>query len=342
MSWYRKIDTRMWGDAKFCDLSPNAKFLWVYLLTCPESTPLPGLLVGGPAHFTEAMELGWTTEAFLEVFRELYAKGMATACWKARLIWLPKAIKYNPPESPNVVLGWKKHWDKLPECELKNEAGRALRDFTEGMSQGFGEASRKVFREGYREGFGEGMPESGTGTGTLKNPPPPPLEQVTLRQKKSPERGCAAGGGILKDSAGDSSPKPRSKTQNVEKRSTKTETPAAIADDLGLSEDDVAQAKAEWQDEQAHQSKPTRNPEASFAAFLRRWSPPAASTCPAHVEFVPKTPPLTREELRESAEVAKRLMTEAGWFDEVDTGMPIAETRRASEAPGESNGSQDA
>ena len=50
MSRYRKIDTRMHGDKKFRALSgpqPNGKSLWYYLLTCPETTNIPGLFAAG-------------------------------------------------------------------------------------------------------------------------------------------------------------------------------------------------------------------------------------------------------------------------------------------------------
>src|SRR3990172_698570 len=41
---YRKIDIRMWGDAKFCALSEKARYLWIYLLTGDHTTSLPGLV----------------------------------------------------------------------------------------------------------------------------------------------------------------------------------------------------------------------------------------------------------------------------------------------------------
>ncbi len=125
MARFRKIDPRMWGDAKFQSLGERAKLLWCYLLTGPEVTSLPGIIVAGRLHLAEA--LGWTPEAFEEAFREAFAKGMAKADWKARVIWLPNAWRYNRPESPNVVRSWRDHWDNTPECELKVEAYQALK-----------------------------------------------------------------------------------------------------------------------------------------------------------------------------------------------------------------------
>src|SRR4051812_18923898 len=98
MARYRKIDTCMWGDSKFRDLSapqPNGQSLWIYLLTGPHTTNIPGLSCAGEAHLAEA--LGWSVEAFREAFLEVSSKGLAKADWKARVVWIPNAMKFNPP-----------------------------------------------------------------------------------------------------------------------------------------------------------------------------------------------------------------------------------------------------
>src|SRR5690349_15303845 len=46
MARYRKVDTRIWGDTKFRDLSspgPSAKYLWLFVLTGPHTSNVPGL-----------------------------------------------------------------------------------------------------------------------------------------------------------------------------------------------------------------------------------------------------------------------------------------------------------
>ena len=141
MSRFRKVDPKMWGDAKFRALSPPppcGQSLFQYLLTGPETTSLPGVLRGGQAHFAE--ELGWTVEGFAKAFAEVFHEGLAKADWRARMVWLPNAKKYNVPESPNVVRSWRTAWDEVPECDLKLEAYHALRAFTEGLGEGFAKA----------------------------------------------------------------------------------------------------------------------------------------------------------------------------------------------------------
>lgn len=142
MSRYRKVDTRTWGDAKFRRLSHDAQRVWLYLLTGPETTSLPGVIVAGPAALAEGCDL--SPKAFGEAFGEALREGMLKACLESRLVWLQNATKYNRPESPNVVKSWRDAWDNVPECSLKGEIFKHLKAFTEGLGEAFG----KAFREG--------------------------------------------------------------------------------------------------------------------------------------------------------------------------------------------------
>jgi hypothetical protein len=150
MARYRKIDTRMWGDSRFRELSspgPSAKYLWVFLLTGPQTSNIPGLYRGGEMALSE--ELGWDIEGFRKAFAEPFAKGLVKADWNARVVWIPNAIKYNSPESPNVVKSWRTAWDEIPECALKAEAYERLKAFTKGLGEGFA----KAFTEGCAKGL---------------------------------------------------------------------------------------------------------------------------------------------------------------------------------------------
>ena len=105
MARHRKIDVRMWGDEKFQRLSPmppSGQGLWIFLLTNGSTTSVPGLFHAGRLQLAE--QLGWLPEAFDEAFAEVAREGMVRADWKARVVWVPKAISYNVPESPNVIL----------------------------------------------------------------------------------------------------------------------------------------------------------------------------------------------------------------------------------------------
>ena len=140
MARHKKIDVRMWGDDKFRSLSrpqPNAQTLWLYLLTGPHTTSIPGLFVAGEAGLAEA--LGWPLQSFRKVFSELIEKGMIEVDAECRVVWIKNAVRYNAPESPNVVKSWRIYWDEIPECSLKAFAYDFMKDYTKGLGKGFGE-----------------------------------------------------------------------------------------------------------------------------------------------------------------------------------------------------------
>jgi hypothetical protein len=186
MARYRKIDVRMWGDSKFKSLSrpkPNAQSLWQYLLTGPFTTNIPGIIPFGEAAISEGIE--WNLRDFRRALCEIQRHDMIKVDHTARIMWIQKAISYNPPESPNVVKSWAVAWDEIPECSLKVEIYQHIKSFLEGLGEGFGKAFSERCCEpktskGLGEGFGEGLPKdygesrTGTGTGTGTIPPIPP------------------------------------------------------------------------------------------------------------------------------------------------------------------------
>lgn len=148
MARYRKISPCIWNDAKVRGLSDKGKLTLFLLLTHPNMTSLGALRANLPGL---ACELGWKTSVFARAFRELLDCGMARQDADAQLIWFPKFLKHNAPESPNVVRGWAAAFEELPECPLKLDvlagAWATLAAFGEG------------FREAFREVFGEVLPK---------------------------------------------------------------------------------------------------------------------------------------------------------------------------------------
>ncbi|MEX3950601.1 hypothetical protein AB4Y40_22930 [Paraburkholderia sp. EG287B] len=145
-SRFRTIQVRMWGDEKFKRLSPIppcGQGLWVYLLTGHHTGPIPGLFHTGPAAMAE--QLHWSLEDFAKAFDEVLQQGMAQVDLDACVVWIPKAVEYNKPQSPNVVLSWANEWDLMPECALKWEARETLRAFIGGLGKGYPKAFAQVF-----------------------------------------------------------------------------------------------------------------------------------------------------------------------------------------------------
>jgi hypothetical protein len=141
MSRFRKISMSMWTDAKFSRLSkpaPNAQTLWVYLITGPFSTNIPGCVKGKPAVL--AADLGWPLDALMQCMGELIREELLLIDFEVGLIWLPNAAKHNPPNSINAVKSWRSSWPELPECELKDKVFGTLREFAYGIGTPYGMA----------------------------------------------------------------------------------------------------------------------------------------------------------------------------------------------------------
>ncbi|MGP2491077.1 hypothetical protein ACTDI4_05550 [Mesorhizobium sp. PUT5] len=147
MSHYRKIDVRIWNDAKFQALSDTAKLCFFLLLTHPNMTAL-GAMRGTPEGLSA--ELKDFREAFPDAFREVLSKGMADYDAEARLIALPNFVRYNPPTSPNVVKAWVGALEYLPESPLKALVVQRVVAFAEGMSKGFRQAIPQALRDAMR------------------------------------------------------------------------------------------------------------------------------------------------------------------------------------------------
>ena len=190
MALYSKIYRKIWLDARFRALSDDGKILFLFLLTCPDSGTMPGLLRMGKAGLAESLD--WApsrlakalpevfAEAFQKAFQEglpkAFPKALAIADWEARLVYLPNALKYNLPQSPNVVLSWSDQWDALPECELKNDAYMA---YFEAMKD-LGEAFAKAFQKALPKPSGKPLPK----------PLPKPLANQEQEQEQEQDLIC--------------------------------------------------------------------------------------------------------------------------------------------------------
>ena len=145
---YRMLDVRIWCDKKFRSLTPlkpSGQALFLYLLSNPHTTSIPGLYRAGAGAMAE--ELAWSLIGFQRALKEVVTQGLVKADLKARVIFIPNAIKYNKPQSPNVVRSWAVHWDEIPECALKNEAYYRLESSIQGLGKAFALAFSETLRQ---------------------------------------------------------------------------------------------------------------------------------------------------------------------------------------------------
>jgi hypothetical protein len=170
MGHYRKINTRIWNDEKFNALSDPAKLAFLFPLTHPNLTMLGAMRTTIPGL---AAERGVPLEGFREAFAEVLSRGMAKHDERASFLWFPNFLRYNRPESPNVVKSWPHAFELLPECQLKNELLQHSKDFVEGLTEGFA----KAFRQAFSDDFAKTMPnqeqeqeQDNTGAGDIISP----------------------------------------------------------------------------------------------------------------------------------------------------------------------------
>jgi hypothetical protein len=74
------------------------------------------------------------------------------------LIWFPNFLKYNLPESPNVILSWPRLYQGLPECDLKYLVLISAKATIGACSEAFTKAFQKAFAEDLAEASRHPMP----------------------------------------------------------------------------------------------------------------------------------------------------------------------------------------
>lgn len=143
---YRQVDIRIHTDERVMKLSkppPSGKGLWYELLFGEQTTIIPGLFKIGEAAFAE--QLGWSLKAFRDCWKEVQDAGLIVrADWSARLVWVPNALRHNAPRNPNQILHWRRTWELLPECTLKQEAKQFIEQFLKQFKGSFLEQFAKV------------------------------------------------------------------------------------------------------------------------------------------------------------------------------------------------------
>lgn len=154
----------MWGDERFRALTPMApsgQALFVFLITGPFTSQVPGLIRAGLGALAD--ELRWPSKALAKAFREIADQRMAFADLDARLIYLPNALKHNPPGNPNVIKSWASELAVLPECALKRQALAAMRPQIVSMGEGFAKAFDEVCAKALPKASPNQEQEAGTG-----------------------------------------------------------------------------------------------------------------------------------------------------------------------------------
>lgn len=147
---YRRISVRFWTDErvrKLTPLAPSGQALWLYLLSGPHTSAIPGVFVCGRAALAEALD--WDLEAFDACLAQLTREGLVRFDKASRLWFIPNALRHNPPANPNVVTGWRNVWMLLPEGEVLDQIGTTMLATLQALSKPCAEAFAKVLGKAF-------------------------------------------------------------------------------------------------------------------------------------------------------------------------------------------------
>ena len=125
-----KIYSKIWFSSTFLRLSEDAKFLFLYLLTCPWGNSL-GLFVLKLGY--ALADLLWDEARFRKAMNELQKvtvwgrhKGLVKWDEKVNLVWIRNYLEHNPLYNPNQVKGALKILRELPKSPLLIEFAEYL------------------------------------------------------------------------------------------------------------------------------------------------------------------------------------------------------------------------
>jgi len=124
---YATVHRKILDDSKYRSLSPLARFLCCYLLFGRGVTALPGLQKVSLA--TIADDLGVSIESARDLIGDLSSVGFSYYDETHRVLRVPNAPKYHPAQSPNQLAAWFKHWNEIPDCELKQDHFLCLQEY---------------------------------------------------------------------------------------------------------------------------------------------------------------------------------------------------------------------
>lgn len=196
MAVYRQIDPRMHDDEKFVQLTDRQQMLWVTLLTGPQTSRVPGLMVTGGGSLSEIRRRPLST--INSDLARLVTLGMLEVDSENRVMRLPKGPKFCELRNAKQLTGWFRAWQAFPESQLKYRHVESLRQylacsepwFASAWKATFGTVDRATVAEAFgnrtdtvsNTGAGAG---AGTHTGTVSPPggdggvceSPPPAPQ---------------------------------------------------------------------------------------------------------------------------------------------------------------------
>ena len=154
MARYKKIDVRIWNDAKFNALSSDARLIFLFMLTAPQTTMVGAVPVD---KHTVSRILKFDEIRYGIGYKQLSEYGMLEYD-EAGIFWIKNFLKYNPPENPKVVISWSSLLDLLPECQLLIKIAKSVLKACETRGEAYVKALHPEFKKLAKYDMSNGMP----------------------------------------------------------------------------------------------------------------------------------------------------------------------------------------
>ena len=154
MARYKKIDVRIWNDAKFNALSSDARLIFLFMLTSPQTTMVGAVPVD---KHTVSRILKFDEIRYGIGYKQLSEYGMLEYD-EAGIFWIKNFLKYNPPENPKVVISWSSLLDLFPECPLLIKIAKSVLKACETRGESYAKALHPEFKKLAKYDIANGMP----------------------------------------------------------------------------------------------------------------------------------------------------------------------------------------
>lgn len=154
MARYKKIDVRIWNDAKFNALSSDARLIFLFMLTAPQTTMVGAVPVD---KHTVSRILKFDEIRYGIGYKQLSEYGMLEYD-EAGIFWIKNFLKYNAPENPKVVISWSSLLDLFPECPLLIKVAKSVLKACETRGEAYVNALHPEFKKLAKYDMSNGMP----------------------------------------------------------------------------------------------------------------------------------------------------------------------------------------
>lgn len=154
MARYKKIDVRIWNDAKFNALSSDARLIFLFMLTAPQTTMVGAVPID---KHTVSRILKFDEIRYGIGYKQLSEYGMLEYD-EAGIFWIKNFLKYNPPENPKVVISWSSLLDLLPECQLLIKIAKSVLKACETRGEAYVKALHPEFKKLAKYDMSNGIP----------------------------------------------------------------------------------------------------------------------------------------------------------------------------------------